>query len=357
VLWVVSASRSERRQLTHEPQQMYGLTWSADSRSLIFAGGPVRNFHLFQVSIDGGAIKPLTTGVGDYSSPSISPDGKTLVFCHANRTSDVSLANGLNNPEVESATRGQYHLWPRLRPCATDQSVASVLQRPDFNEYLYLTDFKTGKSVRLSDRVAHHPSWMGEDHVAYLSFDAAAQKTEVRVVNRGTGVNSAWTQFPGEAKWLAVHPDRKRLAVVLTSVEGRQKLVLRELEPQTDLTLAEGAEYEALRWAPDGSLLSWSGPRVSGGATSNGIWVIEPGQGQPRQLVPDGYGPTWSADGASLYFFKFPPSLWRLDVRHNVLTKVRDLGWGVQYYDLVKERLVFTEFSNSNQIYSVPLDR
>jgi Tol biopolymer transport system component len=232
-----------------------------------------------------------------------------------------------------------------------------VVERPDFNEYLYFTDFKTRKSVRLGDRKAHHPCWMGEDHLAYLSFDVSTQKTEARIVNRITGANSSWTQFPGEANWLAVHPDRKRLAVVLKSPEGRQKVLLRDPEKQVDLSLAEGAEHEALRWAPDGSALSWSGPRVSGGAASNGIWVVEPGQGQPRRLTPDGYGPIWSADGANIYFFKFPPSLWRLDVRRNLTTKVRDWGWGVQHYDLVNNRLVFTEFSHRNQIYSAPLDQ
>jgi len=232
-----------------------------------------------------------------------------------------------------------------------------VAKRPDFNEYLYFTDFKTRKSVRLSDRVAHHPCWLDEDRLAYLSFDASAQKTEVRVVSLTSGANSSWTQFPGEANWLAIHPDRKRLAVVLRSSEGRQKVALRDLEKQADLTMAEGAEYEALRWLPDGSALSWSGPRLSGGAASNGIWVVEPGQGPPRRLTQDGYGPVWSADGASVYFFKYPPSLWRLDVRRKALTKIRDWVGGMRNFDLVGERLVFTEASGRSQIFSVPLDK
>lgn len=356
LLWVVSPSLAERRQLTKEPQQMYGLTWSADSRSLIFAAGTIQNFHLFQVSVAGGSVKPLTAGVGDYSSPSVAPDGKTLTFCHGSRASDLVVAEGIGNPKVENITQGEAHLWPRL--CPAGNSVISVVQRPDFNEHLYSTDSKTRERVQLSDRVAHHPCWLGEDDLAYLSFDASGQQTEVRVVNRVTGVNSSWTQFPGEANWLAVHPDRKRLAVVLKSPEGRQKVVLREMEKQADLTLAEGAEYEALRWLPDGSALSWSGPQKSGGAASNGVWTVEPGQGQPRRLVPDGYGPIWSADGASVYFFRFPPSLWQLDVPRNVLTKVRDWDWGMHgYYDLVGKRLVFTQGSSRSQIYSVPLSQ
>jgi Tol biopolymer transport system component len=155
-----------------------------------------------------------------------------------------------------------------------------VSYRPDFNEYLYVTDLKSRKSARLSDRIAQYPCWLDEDRLAYLSFDASAQRREARIVSLSTGVNSLWTQFPDQTDWLAVHPDQKRLAIVLKSPEGRQKVVLRDLEKQVDLTLAEGGEYEELRWLPDGSALSWSGPAVSGGATSNGVWVAAPNQGR-----------------------------------------------------------------------------
>jgi hypothetical protein len=133
-------------------------------------------------------------------------------------------------------------------------------------------------------------------------------------------------------------------------------VVLRDLEKQADLTLSEGAEYEGLRWLPGGAALSWSGPQLSGGAASNGVRVVEPSQGRPRRLVQDGFGPVWSADGASVYFFRFPYSLWRLDVRRNVLTKARSLDL-VADYDLVGERLVFAQISNRSQIYSMSLDK
>ncbi|MGH9842023.1 MAG: winged helix-turn-helix domain-containing protein [Blastocatellia bacterium] len=359
-LRVMPASFSERKQLTVERKQIYGLTWTAESGSLIFAARRDGVFHLHQTSLAGGSVKLLTNGVGDYVTPSVSPDGKTLVFIHVNQARNLVTAAGVENSEAENLTQAEYHNWPRLSPSGT--RVASVTRRPDFSEHLYVTDLKTRKSDRLSDRPARHPCWLDEDRLAYLSPSAPDPKdTEVRVVNLTTGVDSAWTQFAGEANWLAVDPDEQRLAVVRTSPEGRQQVVMREVEKNADLMLAEGVEYAELRWSPGGSALSWSGPDVSAGAASNGVWVVEPGRGRPRQLVKDGYGPVWSADGASVWFSRFPrmgdhAGLWRLDVRRNTAVKVR--GWkAVVYYDLAGERLIYAQDSNRSQIYSMPLNQ
>jgi DNA-binding winged helix-turn-helix (wHTH) protein/Tol biopolymer transport system component len=355
VLWITSAALSERRQLTQEPQQIYGLTWSADSRSLIFASRAATAgfLQLSQVSIANHSVRPLTRGIGDYVSPSASPDGKTLFFCHIEEGADLFVAEGVGNPRVEQITRGEQHGWPRLSP--SGERIASVQLRADFNEHLYVIDLKTGKSTRLSDRIAYHPCWLDDEQLAYLSFDAAAQETQVRLVNLATGLNSTWTRFPGKVEWLAVHPGRKKLAIVAKSPEGRQKIVLRDLEKQSDVTLAEEGEYEQLRWLPGGQALSWSGP-VTAGRASNGVWVIEPNRKLPRRIVSDGYAPAWSADEASVYFIRLPQSLWGLDVRRNVLTEMRASGL-VNAFDLVGQRLVFVRITAHSEIYSVPIDQ
>jgi Tol biopolymer transport system component/DNA-binding winged helix-turn-helix (wHTH) protein len=355
VLWITSAALSERRQLTKEPQQIHGLTWSADSRSLIFASRAATAgfYHLAQVSIANHSVKPLTRGVGDYISPSASPDGKTLFFCHTEGGADLFMAEGVGNPSVVPLTSGEQHVWPRLSP--SGERIASVQLRADFNEHLYVIDLNTAKITRLSDRIAYHPCWLDDDQLAYLSFDAAAQETQVRLVSLATGSNSSWTRFPGKAEWLAVHPGRKKLAIVAKSPEGRQKVVLRDLEKQADVVLAEGGEYERLRWRPGGQALSWSGPLTAGRA-SNGVWVIESNRKLPRRIVSDGYAPAWGADGRSVYFFRLPQSLWRFDLRRNVQTEVRASGLA-DAFDFVGQRLVFVQITAHSEIYSVPIDQ
>lgn len=95
------------------------------------------------------------------------------------------------------------------------------------------------------------------------------------------------TTFAGQANWLAIHPEGKKLAVVVTGIDHTQRIVLRNLVDQTDSIIHQGAEYEHLRWSPDGSALAWNrpGPSINAPLISGGIWVIDVGQSEPRLLI------------------------------------------------------------------------
>lgn len=367
VIWIVPAPHSEgwqltlseilsrKRQLTSEPQQMYGLTWTSDSGSLIFAAWLNKPQILWWVPISpGGSAVPLTPGVGSYFSPSVSPDGKILVFCQGRRLSNLVLADGLDSSKLQYITQDEVHLWPTLSP--SGGQVASVIQQPDFDEYLYVTDLRTKNRTRLSEHTASHPCWLDEERIAYLQRTPSGD-TEVRVANIATGVKPLLTQFAGDARWLAVNPiSKRRLAVVLKSPEGRQKIVLKDLDNNSEQTITEGAEYEQLRWLPDGTALSWSGPELSADLRSNGVWLFELNQSELKRIVEDGYSPEWSADGTTLYFSRIgkDSGLYQFDLQRNIQTKVR--SWSlVPYHTIVGKRLVFTPDEGRAQIYSMSL--
>ena len=353
-LWIASASGPERMRLTEEAEQMYGLAWTPDGRSILFAVVIGGSSHLRKVSASGGPSAPLTAGLGEYTAPTVSPDGRTLVFCHTRPLRDLLLVEGTLGADARNLTEEEYHSWPRLSP--SGRRLASVSRQFDFEGRLHVFDPATGKRLRASDRPARHPCWVDEDRLAYLSRDAAS--TEVRVVQLGTGADSSWTRFDGEAEWLAVHPGGGRLAVVIAPPDGKRRLVLRDLESSRDTTLAEGAEFEGLRFSPDGSTLAWSGPRLSADPGSNGIWVVEPGRGGPRRLVKDGYGPVWDADGTVLYLAHFvgpDAGLWRFDLARGSEQKLRT--WSrVPYFDIAAGRLVFAPDRGRSQIYAMALE-
>jgi Tol biopolymer transport system component/DNA-binding winged helix-turn-helix (wHTH) protein len=346
---------SDQKQITNENRQLYGLTWAADGRSIIFASKRAGSLQLYGVSIADGSIDPLLTGIGEYGAPSASADGSTVIFHHYRLVNDLMITTLGGNCEAKNLTYGEDQRWPRISP--SGEKLVSVLRRVDDSERLYLTDLRNKQSYQLVDRVARHPCWVDEENAAFLSADPSSQDTEVVVVNTTTRETRAVAAFPGEANWLAIHPDGKRLAVVLKR-DGRERIVLRNLTDHTDQTVQEGAEYEYLRWSPNGSSICWDRPGASQNAPhqSAGIWVLEIGQLEPRLIARDGYCPAWTDDGAAIYFAVRQGSkgLRRYDLATKKETVV--CSWDTVFnYDARGSRLVFTHHRNDNQIYSVSL--
>ncbi|HET9532842.1 MAG TPA: winged helix-turn-helix domain-containing protein [Blastocatellia bacterium] len=349
---------SDQKQITREHEQIYGLSWTADSRSIIFASKRTGPSQLYKVSIAEGSITPLLGGVGEYSAPSASPDGKAVIFYHYRLVIDLKMTALGANCEAKNMTYGEFHSWPRISPA--EERLASVTRQIDNTERLTLTDLKTKESSQLSNRDARHPCWLDEENVAFLSPDASMQNTEVLVTNISTRETRRLTLFSGEACWLAIHPDRNRVAVALKSPDARERILLRNLTGGADETLHEGSEYEYLRWSPDGSALCWNKPGPSRNAPylSGGVWMMVLSRAEPQLVADGGYCPVWSKDGAAIYFGmrQGQQGLWRYDLRQKKAHLV--CSWdSVFSYDVVGNRLVFGQHKNDGQIYSMSLDQ
>lgn len=350
---------SNQRQITNEKQQIYGLTWAADSRSIIFASKRGGSMQLYRVSIADGSISPVLTGVGEYAAPSASPESNMIVFQQYRLVNDLMMTTLGEQNEAKEITYGEFQRWPRVSP--SGRKVVGVLRQVDDTEHLYLTDPETKSGSPLSDRDARHPCWLDEENVAFLSPDPLSQSTDILVVNTTTRETRSLTHFSGEANWLAVHPDGKRVAVVMVTTGGKESILLRDLSSLTDMIIQEGAEYEHLRWAPDGTALCWNRPGASRNAplVSGGIWMIRIGQPEPRLLARSGYCPVWSKDGTVVYFTVLTEEqrgLWQYDLQQNKERKV--YRWGQVFnFDIVGSRLVFAQHKNDSQIYSISLDQ
>lgn len=357
-LWIVDAdTMSEPKNLTQELQQIYGLTWTAGSDSIIFSSKRNGPYSLWKISIADRSMEQVHTNIGECSAPSASPDGKTLIFHSVRVTKDLALLHGLRDKEAQQITLDEYHQWPKISP--SGEKVASIMQRPDFGEHLYVTNLRTKQAVRLSDSAAHHPNWLDEENVTYLMRDTAALGvTKVQVVNLTSRVTTPLTQFSGLAEWMAVHPDKRKIAIVLTTGDGKQKIVLRNLDSEPDQTIVEGGQYSALNWLPDGSALSWSGPSQASTPAADGIWAYDLTQQRVRQIASDGYGPVWDTLGKSVYYSRSREfsGLWQFDIISQQQHKIRSWNEGSSF-DLVGKRLVFAQGKGRGQIYSMTLSR
>ena len=74
-----------------------GAVYSPNGSSIVFERYRTGvGFRVFEIAASGGAPSPLTSGPGDYSPPSISPDGSRILF--ARRTETGSVRSGSWTP-------------------------------------------------------------------------------------------------------------------------------------------------------------------------------------------------------------------------------------------------------------------
>lgn len=362
-LWITdTATFSERRNLTNELQQIYGLTWTADSRSIIFSSKRSGINLLWQVSLDGGEIKPLMPTFGGYAiAPSVSPDGKTLIFQYGRVAKNLYLAK-IGNEQAAELTTDERHEWVRFSP--SGKQIASIVQRHDFGKDLSIIELNDEISARNNKRFAlpdvnpESLGWLDENHIAYLAYDIKTAQTKMVVVSTGNGLPITRTKFDGAAEWLAVHQDGKTAAVVITDADKKQKIVLRNLETQTDETITEGGEYAALRWLADGSALSWSAPNRAASSENSGIWLWSKEQKTAIRQVNDGFSPVWSKDKSAVFYSKMSNGygLWRKKEKEEL---IRNWADNVVFFDVSGEQIVFGQAKEivKAQIYSVALEK
>ena len=147
-VWIVSPSLTERRRLTTQSAQMYGLAWSGDSGSIVFSTKVGDAFQLQRVSLTEGSIEHVTRGVGVYSSPTISSDGRLLAFTVFRPVRDLLYAQP-HDSAVNALTANESHRWPRLSP--SGRRIASVVLRSATDEYLHVINLDTAENRRVSD--------------------------------------------------------------------------------------------------------------------------------------------------------------------------------------------------------------
>jgi Tol biopolymer transport system component len=160
-------------------------------------------------------------------------------------------------------------------------------------------------------------SWSRDGRtIALHSYTAGSRR--VRLVSRDGGEPRDVVSSPPNQRSPDLSPDGRSL-VFTADVQGQRQLFL--VARRSDSTwgaarqLTTGGGW-AGRWAPDGHAIVYCRP--------DGLWLIPPAGGDPRQLLSLSISPTmpapelaeWSPDGRTIYFKAFDDeghsSLWSL---------------------------------------------
>ncbi|HLA76396.1 MAG TPA: hypothetical protein VJU18_02325, partial [Vicinamibacteria bacterium] len=348
-LWVRSLGDGESRRLTEVPEQMYGLAWTADSRALIYATKQGSGFHLRRLRLDGGVAAPLTAGLGEYSAPTLSADGRRLLFCHVRSVKDLLVATASGEAAPHAVTQDDDLAWPRLSPDA--RLVAAVSLREDPAGRLVLLDLASGRRRPLGVAPARYPVWWDAERVAYLK--PVPEGTQVLAVTLATETEEPVARLPKDATWLAVQPGGRLLAAVVGTGQGRG-IVLHRPGQSADRVLAEGGEYEGLRFTADGLTLMWGGALRAGEASTRGVFMQRLDDAQPERIVGAGRLPVPLEAGRLLLLEPRAggdAAVVLLDRATGRRSRVAD--WSrVADFDARQERLVFVQDRSFAQVYA-----
>jgi Tol biopolymer transport system component len=305
--------------------QQPSIAWSADGRWLIVSHRPVDETResLFLVSIQTGEKRRLTTppaGARDYR-PSLSPDGRRLVFVRMNAT----VAGSLHLMNVSRDLRPAGEPLPLTRG---DRWLTSPVWARDGRRIAYVTgerhrarhevrlisvsNPRTSDSIRLEPDLTELTLGL---HLIYVreTQDSNIWRTEIRSPGRPPANPQRFissTRYDYQPRY---SPDGKKIAFLSTR-SGSQEIWITGADGgnASQLSAFGGPLVGGLAWSPDGARLVCH-VRLEGRAS---LFSVPVSGGAPRRLTTgtDDSTPSYSRDGRWIYFARRSERLeiWRM---------------------------------------------
>jgi Tol biopolymer transport system component/DNA-binding winged helix-turn-helix (wHTH) protein len=320
-IWVMGALGGPARKIADWNSQMTPngreFAWLPDSKSLIATVSETQNnpSQIIQIDIETGEKKTLLAGTSGehYLTPSVSPDGRTLLF-----TRDIGF--GIGSVMVLSLPNGQPHVLKAEE--MAKKGVLGLLNR-------YPTWTPDGKYVVFSSDSG------GRDHLWLAPIEGDGPLEELSAL--GDWVSGAWISplgalafvhedydtniwrldlrrsvsdpSPNPAQVVAstriesnpsLSPDGRRLAFS-SDQSGYMEIWISDADGNNSapLTSMNASNTGSPDWSPDGKQIVFDS-RLERRAQ---IYVINAGGGKSEKLTTSfGVVPHWSPDGKWIYY-------------------------------------------------------
>ena len=275
---------SAPHRLTLDYWRNYAFSWTADSKTVLFASDRDGTFHIFKQRLDQSAPELLVGGSEETSLPRLAPDNATVVFeiwprlgappGSPRRLMRISLAGGPPQQILERSDLGNVQ-------CARAPSTLCLydLRGPTMVSF-FRFDPLTGESeelpqLRIQDASSYAYNWtlspdgkilatgkgkilQREPSITFTSVEDGSKRTVT--AQAWAGINSIDFAADGRSVWASAFTNTGKWALLSIDLQGRTR------------TMLEDAQM-AIGWAipsPDGKHLAmW---KANGGSN---VWMLE----------------------------------------------------------------------------------
>jgi Tol biopolymer transport system component/DNA-binding winged helix-turn-helix (wHTH) protein len=268
-VYVMDSDGRNPRQLTFHQRQKFGLTWTSDSKSIVFSCDEGGTAALWRVSIESGAPERLPFGTDNAREPAFSPTGDRLAYTQGASAWNM-LRVDLQNPEAS----------PTVISSSMAQDSAPKWS-PDSKLIAYQSVRSGAQEIWVSEKDGQRP-------IRLTSFDGP---------------------LTGSPHW---SPDGQQIAFD-SRVDDRSHIFVMSSDGRNKRTLTSGPFNDIIpNWSRDARWIYF-------GSKRNGCWQawkVSTSSGEIVQVTRDGgFVAAESYDGRWVYYTKYAlPGLWRQPV-------------------------------------------
>jgi Tol biopolymer transport system component len=285
--------------------------WSPDGRFLYFASNRGGTMNLWRVAVDersgrvSGAPEPVTTSSEWSALPSLSRDGRRLIYATDSSRSFVEMIPfNPETAEVEGPPSLAYQGTRAILSCDVSPDGAwLVLGASSPEEDLLLVRPGGGDLRQLTDDPARDrtPSWSPDGRRILFASNRSGKYEAWTIRPDGSGLTQL-TRLPDQPVFYAFwSPDSQRIGFYYFS-RGTALLDLRHPRSRPRLLppAEDGQIFAGSAWSRDGGSLAGGMSQPGGQATGVVLWSLA--DNTYRRLSPTGYGPTFLRRRPQLLF-------------------------------------------------------
>lgn len=254
-IWVTPRDDARQdRQIATAAGASYGIAWAPDNR-IIFSSMAGSNLNLSAINADGSGRRQLTAGLGDNYHPTVSPDGRYIVFS-SNRGGSFNIwrMDAEDGSQPTQLTDGGADFYPH---CSSDEWVYYEHQGDGVSS-VWRVPIGGGTPSKLTEKYASVPVVSPDGGLVACRYYIDGETKGIAVLPASGGEPVKLFPIP-IINWQRVRwtPDGRALTYVAAR-EGVYNLWRQPLDggPPLPLTEFKGEAIFSYDWSPDFKLLA-----------------------------------------------------------------------------------------------------